>query len=144
MSGSWTTFNIPNTSTGAFSADLMILLTDGSVLCHNGYASLGLGPANQWLRLTPDQNGKYETGSWSAEIDMQFARQWFGSGVLMDGRVFVIGGEDCSDPLNPTDAPPARSSIRKRISSVPSTNPRVSITSAAIATAPSLKTAASC
>jgi hypothetical protein len=105
MSGSWTTFNVPNTSTGVFNADLMILLTDGSVLCHNGFASLGLGPANQWLRLTPDENGKYETGSWSLEIHMQFARQWFGSGVLMDGRVFVIGGEDCSDPLNPSDAP---------------------------------------
>jgi len=32
MPGTWTTFNAPNTSTGEFNADLMILLTDGSVL----------------------------------------------------------------------------------------------------------------
>jgi len=104
MSGSWSTFNVPNTSTGAFTADIMILLTDGSVLVHNGYVT-SLGNANQWLRLSPDHSGKYETGTWSSEIQMQFARQWFASGVLSDGRVFVIGGEDCSDPLHPSDAP---------------------------------------
>ncbi len=104
MSGSWKTFSIPNSSTGTFNADIMILLTDGSVLVHNGFVS-SLSVANQWLRLTPDQNGNYDTGSWSGELDMAFARQWFASGVLADGRVFVIGGEDCSDPSNPDDAP---------------------------------------
>ncbi len=106
MSGSWSSLAVPNTSTGTFYADIMILLTDGSVLVHNGYTVTGgLGLANQWLRLTPDQAGKYETGTWSSELNMKFARQWFASGVLADGRVFVIGGEDCSDPANQIDAP---------------------------------------
>ncbi len=104
MPGKWTTFSVPNSSTGTFNADIMLLLTDGSVLVHNGYVT-SLGYANQWLRLTPDSAGKYETGSWSSELNMKFARQWFASGVLNDGRVFVIGGEDCSDPTHPSDAP---------------------------------------
>jgi hypothetical protein len=104
MAGTWTTFGVPNTSTGAFAADVMILLTDGSLLIHNGYTT-NLEAAKQWLRLTPDPSGKYETGSWSAEIDMVNARQWFASGVLKDGRVFAIGGEYSDDPLNNTDSP---------------------------------------
>ena len=104
MPGTWTSIAVPNTSTGPFAADLMILLTDGSLLVHNGYVT-NLGAAKQWLRLTPDNNGKYETGSWSSEIDMQNARQWFASGVLKDGRVFAIGGEYSDDPLSPNDSP---------------------------------------
>ena len=104
MAGKWTTFTAPNTASGTFNADVMILLTDGSVLVHNGYVT-ALANANQWLRLTPAENGKYESGTWSAEIDMKFARQWFASGVLSDGRVFVIGGEDCDDPANTSDTP---------------------------------------
>jgi hypothetical protein len=48
----------------------------------------------EWLRLTPDSTGKYETGSWSSEIDMINTREYFASGVLRDGRVYAIGGED--------------------------------------------------
>src|ERR1700674_3330060 len=65
----------------------MLLLTDGSVLLHNAYGK-------EWLRLTPDSNGRYETGTWSAELDMINTREYFASGVLSDGRVFAIGGED--------------------------------------------------
>jgi hypothetical protein len=104
MPGTWTTFDAPNTSSGAFAADLMILLTDGSLLIHNGFVT-SVDTANQWLRLTPDQHGKYETGTWSAEIDMKTARQWFASGVLKDGRVFAIGGEHTNDPSSPEDSP---------------------------------------
>jgi len=51
MPGTWTIFNAPNTSTGEFNADLMILLTDGSVLVrgfsrlmtHDGLASTTSG-----------------------------------------------------------------------------------------------------
>ncbi len=103
MAGSWTTFTIPDTSTGTFTADIMLLLTDGSVLVHNGYTSV-VANASQWLRLTSDQHGRYETGTWSGELNMQYARQWFASGVLRDGRVFVIGGEDSTDPAAPSDA----------------------------------------
>lgn len=97
MTGSWTTFSVPDTSTGAVTADIMLLLTDGSVLVHNGYTS-SIGNASQWLRLTPDASGAYETGTWSGQLDMEYARQWFASGVLPDGRVFVIGGEVSTDP----------------------------------------------
>ncbi len=103
MAGSWTTFTIPDTSTGTFTADIMLLLTDGSVLVHNGYTSV-VANASQWLRLTPDQHGRYETGTWSGELNMQYARQWFASGVLRDGRVFVIGGEYSTDPAATSDA----------------------------------------
>jgi hypothetical protein len=65
----------------------MLLLTDGSVLLHNAYGK-------EWLRLTPDSNGRYETGAWSAELDMINTREYFASGVLSDGRIFAIGGED--------------------------------------------------
>jgi Galactose oxidase, central domain len=82
----------------------MILLTDGSLLIHNAYVS-SIETAKQWLRLIPDQNGKYQTGSWSAEIDMKNARQWFASGVLKEGRVYTIGGEYSDDPLHSTDSP---------------------------------------
>lgn len=103
MPGTWTTFKAPNTSTGEFNTDLMILLTDGSVLMHNGFVTT-VDTANQWLRLTPNKFGKYEMGTWSAEIDMKTARQWFASGVLKDGRVFAIGGEHTNDPSSPEDS----------------------------------------
>jgi hypothetical protein len=82
----------------------MLLLTDGSVPVHNGYVTT-VDIAKQWLRLSPDSAGHYDTGEWSGELNMTFGRQWFASGVLDDGRLFVIGGEDCSDPLNSQDAP---------------------------------------
>ena len=95
MAGTWTTFAVPDSSTGAFAADVMILLTDGSVLVHNGYTITNpLANANQWLRLAPDRHGRYESGQWIAEVHMKNARQWFASGILRDGRLFAIGGED--------------------------------------------------
>lgn len=48
MSGTWKTFNVPDTSTGTFNVDVMILLTDGSVLTHNGFVT-NVDYANQWL-----------------------------------------------------------------------------------------------
>jgi hypothetical protein len=103
VAGSWITFGVPDTSAGAFNTDIMLLLTDGSVLVHNAMVdpgTLNLPNPNsaQWLRLTPDNNGNYETGTWSGELTMQYARQNFASGVMRDGRVFVIGGEYSNDP----------------------------------------------
>lgn len=102
MPGSWTTFTVPDTSTGTFAADIMLLLTDGSVLVHNGFTT-SVSNASQWLRLTPDASGSYQAGSWSGQLDMQYGRQWFASGVLADGRVFVIGGEDSTNPAALSD-----------------------------------------
>jgi hypothetical protein len=88
MSGTWATISgLPTVGSGPFSSDTMILLTDGSLLVHNA-------DGKEWLRLTPDSSGKYETGSWSSEIDMINTREYFASGVLSDGRVYAIGGED--------------------------------------------------
>lgn len=63
----------------------MLLLTDGSVLIHD---ASGAG----WLRLTPDGGGRYVSGSWSKVLPMAHPRQFFSSGVLMSGQVYVIGG----------------------------------------------------
>jgi Galactose oxidase, central domain len=102
MAGSWSTFNVPSTSTGTFAADIMILLTDGSILVHNASTtSSNLENAKQWLRMRPDGQGNYGNPSWGAEINMINARQYFGSGVLPDGRVFAIGGEFSDDPAFP-------------------------------------------
>ena len=82
----------PSVTSGTFSADTMLLLTDGSVLVHNAYQK-------EWLRFTPDPHNGYGGGSWSAtaggstESDMTNTRQFFSSGVLQDGRVYAIGGE---------------------------------------------------
>jgi hypothetical protein len=90
-SNSWTSVaGIPS----GFNPDTMILLTDGSVLIHNAYGK-------DWRRLTPDSRGRYESGTWSSALTMANTRQFFASGVLMDGRVFAIGGE-YSDAGNPT------------------------------------------
>ena len=98
MASSWTSFTAPSTSTGTFNADIMILLTDGSVLIHNANATTSdLENAKQWLRMSPDSLGNYANPQWSSEIDMINARQFFASGVLTDGRVFAIGGEYSDD-----------------------------------------------
>lgn len=74
--------NIPS----GLSPDTMMLLTDGAVFVHDS------GGAN-WFRLTPDAQGNYRTGVWSGPFAMANTRQFFATGVLMDGRVFAIGGE---------------------------------------------------
>ncbi|RTL46398.1 MAG: hypothetical protein EKK53_04165 [Burkholderiales bacterium] len=82
----------------------MILLTDGTVLVHDANRpslSNTFGGAN-WYRLTPDGSGDYRNGSWSAALPMSGQRKYFSSGVLKDGRVFVVGGE-YSDTLGDTD-----------------------------------------
>jgi hypothetical protein len=75
---------------GSFTPELMLLLTDGSVLIHD--AGDGTGTSN-WIRLTPDSGGNYPTGAWSSLLPMAHTRQYFSSAVLRDGRVYVMGGE---------------------------------------------------
>jgi hypothetical protein len=74
--------------------DTMVLLTDGTVLVHVAYDK-------DWYRLAPDGQGRYETGTWSGPFPMANTRQFFASGVLKDGRFFVLGGE-YSDAGNDT------------------------------------------
>jgi hypothetical protein len=97
---SWTAIQV---NPASFNADEMILLTDGSVLIHNADTnppSLASAGAAQWLRMKPDKYGNYTTPSWSSAITMSTARQYFASGMLRDGRVFVIGGEFSNDVAN--------------------------------------------
>jgi hypothetical protein len=66
----------------------MILLSDGSFMAQQA------GVSNVWYRLTPGSNGGYaSSGTWSTLAPMGLQREYFGSNVLPDGRVFVVGGE---------------------------------------------------
>ncbi len=80
------------------SPDTMLLLSDGSVLVHDAYGA-------NWYRLRPDGAGRYDSGSWHGPFAMANARQFFASGVVRDGRVFVIGGEYLDGSSTPTDSP---------------------------------------
>lgn len=86
---------IPN-----FTPDTMLLMTDATVLVHDS-------GGKDWYRLQPDGNGKYETAAaaWSGPFSMLNSRQFFASGVLADGRVFVVGGEYFNGSATPNDAP---------------------------------------
>ena len=63
-----------------------MLLTDGSLL--GVVAQTGAV-----YRMTPTSAGAYDTPSWTAVASMHDPRLYFGSNVLPDGRVFVVGGE---------------------------------------------------
>lgn len=82
--GSWTP--LANLLTNTVSAGHMLLLTDGSVMVQDNGSS-------NWTRLTPDLQGHYINGTWSALNPMHDARAFYSSQVLQDGRVFVAGGE---------------------------------------------------
>ena len=82
MPGTWG----PLTHQPPFNAGTMLLLTDGRVMCQNS-------GTNKWWALTPDINGNYVNGTWSALADGPNAPLYFASAVLRDGRVFVAGGE---------------------------------------------------
>ena len=93
MAHNWKSFtNLPSLTNG-FSPGTMILLSDGSVLVHNETFASGAYQGKEWFRLTPDTQGKYENGTWTGPFSMTNTRQFFASGVLRDGRVFVLGGE---------------------------------------------------
>ncbi len=71
-----------------FDTDTALLLTDGTVMVHE-YGN------NNWWRLTPDNTGNYQNGTWSqlASMSSDYGPLYFASAVLPDGRVLVEGGE---------------------------------------------------
>jgi hypothetical protein len=71
-----------------FAASNPLLLTDGTVIAHNGCA-------RDWWRLTPDAKGSYVNGTWTqiASLPEGYGPLYFASAVLADGRVIVEGGE---------------------------------------------------
>lgn len=79
--GTWT----PLAHAAPDGVSLMLLLSDGTVMC--------AGSGTSWNRLTPDINGSYVNGTWTALAPMHDSRRYYSSQVLPDGRVFVAGGE---------------------------------------------------
>lgn len=69
-----------------------LLLTDGTVMAQQVTSNLGTG---QWWRLTPDNTGNYQNGTWSqlASMPAGYMPTYYASAVLPDGRVVVEGGE---------------------------------------------------
>jgi hypothetical protein len=93
MAGTWR--NVTNQP--SFTVDTMLLLTDGSVMCHE-YST------PNWHRLVPNAASDYGNGSWQPVAPMPAnapatqngpanAPLYFASALLKDGRVFVAGGE---------------------------------------------------
>jgi hypothetical protein len=98
--GTWTSL----TNQPAKALDTCELLTDGTVMCHEGATA-------HWHRLSPDLQGSYVNGTWDSSpiADMPnatfdagsagsctncpYAPVYFSSAVLADGRVVVVGGE---------------------------------------------------
>jgi len=65
-----------------FDSSTMLLLTDGSVMCHDGGSAA-------WWRFTPDIKGSYINGTWTPLAPMHHTRLYYASAVLNDGRVFL-------------------------------------------------------
>ena len=72
---------------GANGAGTELLMTDGSVMVQDN--------TNNWYRLIPDQFGNYVEGHWkkAASMSSGYGPLYFGSAVLADGKLVVIGGE---------------------------------------------------
>ena len=103
------TWNIVNTPATNFNGGVMLLLTDGSIMCKT-YTGGTYG--NLWEKLTPDSTGNYSNGSWSNLAPMTSDRLYFSTEILNNGKVYVAGGEASStggsnqceiyDPINNT------------------------------------------
>ncbi len=98
MAGTWS----PLGHQPPVAIDTMLLLTDGSVMCHEYEAAGSITP--NWYRLVPDAFMNYANGTWHKLTPMPSnapvgqngpvdAPLYFASAVLRDGRVFVAGGE---------------------------------------------------
>ena len=86
--GTWTTLN--NTAPDP-NGGVMLLLSDGTVIAKAEGGSDFYGDI--WDKLTPDIHGSYVNGTWTTIAPMHDTRLYFSSQVLMDGRVFIAGGE---------------------------------------------------
>jgi hypothetical protein len=91
ISGTWTP--LAHAFPGTNFPDTAVLLTDGSVMMHDGCST-------DWYRLLPDKNGSYLNGTWKKTGSMPagYTPLYFASQVLPDGRLIVNGGEyiDCN------------------------------------------------
>src|SRR6266852_8737208 len=94
MVGSWK----PLVNQPTFNASTMLLLTDGTVMCHD--EGTGFNGSPNWWKLSPDVMGDYTKGTWKqlkslpvSPVFGQISPLYFASAVLKDGRVFRAGGE---------------------------------------------------
>jgi hypothetical protein len=90
VAGTWATVG---SSGGPSNAGTMLLLTDGSVLCHDEPNSGAASGSDRWYKLVPDVMGHYETGTWTRLADGPNSPLYFVCAVLRDGRVLIAGGE---------------------------------------------------
>jgi hypothetical protein len=83
------------------SIQLMILLTDGSVMVHT------FDDGQTWVKLTPDAKGSYINGTWVTLGKMITPRLYFASQVLQNGNLWLMGGEYTGPFLEPNWGPQA-------------------------------------
>ena len=77
-----------------YNGGVMLLLTDGTVICKTFSGAGGSGTyGTAWDKLTPDSHGSYLNGTWSTIANMHDDRLYFSTQILKDGRVYVAGGE---------------------------------------------------
>ena len=89
--GTWT--EVATTAPHA-NEGVMLLLTDGTVICHTTQGgSYGTG----WDKLTPDSTGSYVNGTWSTIAQMSYNRLFFSSQVLPSGKVIQEISSDLLD-----------------------------------------------
>lgn len=72
---------------------MLLLLSDGSVMAQESQRSAPDGVKQRWFRLTPDDRGSYVNGRWTIQAQMNEKRLFYSSVVLPSGKVFVAGGE---------------------------------------------------
>jgi hypothetical protein len=89
VTGTWTPMTnfLPSGDAG----QLAMLLPNGQLLVHGLGDGQGDSPA--WYLVTPDSTGGYVNGTWTTANPMHVGRLYFGSAVLPNGNVFVVGGE---------------------------------------------------
>jgi hypothetical protein len=90
----WTdmTNAVPNSD----GSQLALLLPNGTLMVH-GTTGNGGGESANWYKVTPDGTGGYANGTWTQLASMHVQRLYFGSTVLLNGNVFVVGGEYATD-----------------------------------------------
>ena len=84
----------PNNNYGS-----IMLLSDGRAFCKSdgGATNGGQNCGNIWNILTPNATGSYVNGTWSSAAPMISERYSYPADVLMNGNVYVAGGEYGTD-----------------------------------------------
>jgi hypothetical protein len=98
----WTSLTNPLVNGQAVNLSNPVLLTHGTVIAHDGSAHVGSGCTANWYKFTPDPastlvnlTASYINGTWKqiGSLPTGYGPRFFGSGVLPDGRVIIMGGE---------------------------------------------------